>query len=61
MSEDVLVPRAVLPPKLTPAVSELPEVIGAIFKELQSLPSARAGRGLFSTITAMLSAVSKAP
>ena len=46
MSEDVLVPRAVLPPKLTPAVSELPEVIGAIFKELQSLKGQvrRAGR-----------------
>ena len=46
MSEDVLVPRAVLPPKLTPAVSELPEVIGAIFKELQSLKVQvrRAGR-----------------
>ena len=46
MSEDVLVPRAVLPPKLTPAVSELPEVIGAIYKELQSLKGQvrRAGR-----------------
>lgn len=46
MSEDVLVPWAVLPPKLTPAVSELPEVIGAIFKELQSLKGQvrRAGR-----------------
>ena len=46
MSEEVLVPRAVLPPKLTPAVSELPEVIGAIFKELQSLKGQvrRAGR-----------------